>query len=119
MSATYTARVRVTAPDYETDPEYGYSVGPLSSIKVACIQVVKDAYDCGLREAKQAVERAVDARGQVTLTLIVDEAGLGRIAYRAIDRDAINAGRPLADQLTRIELVQVQRDGAILVVAGG
>lgn len=117
--ATYMAKVRVTASDYETDPEYGYSIGPLSSIKVACIQVVKDAYDCGLREAKDAVERACDPRGQVTLTLIVDEAGLGRIAYRAIDRDSINNGRPAADQLSRIELVEVVRDGAVLVTVGG
>ena len=108
-------RVRVQQADFECD-EYGYPECEPKSIKVALILVVKNALDCSLKEAKDAVERSItDPTGRVIFALVLDDAGLGRLTRTIFERRAMNSGRSEAAQLTDIDIVSIQTDRVIAV----
>jgi hypothetical protein len=115
MENTNIVRVRVQQADFECD-EYGVPVVEPKSIKVALILVVKNALDCSIKEAKDAVEASIKApTGRVVFALVLDDAGLGRLTRTVFDRREMNANRSRLAQLTEIEIEGIRTDRVITV----
>ena len=115
MNNTNVVRIRVQQADFECD-EYGFPECEPKSIKVALILVVKNALDCSLKDAKNAVERSItDPTGRVIFALVLDDAGLGRLTRTVFERRAMNSNRAPGALLTEIEILDIKTDRVITV----
>jgi hypothetical protein len=115
MESMNIVRIRVEQAGYECD-DYGYPECEPKSVKIACILAVKNALGVSLRDAKNAVESSIDdPRGRVVFSLILDDAGLGRLTRTVYERRAMNTGRDEHAQLTDIEILDIKTDRVITV----
>ena len=115
MESMNIVRISVQQADFECD-EYGYPECEPRSIKVSLILVVKNSLGCSLKQAKDAVENSIAApTGRVVFSLVLDDAGLGRLVRTTFERRAMNLGRAPAAQLTEIEILEIKTDRVITV----
>lgn len=115
MNNTNIVRIRVQQADWEAD-EYGLPECEPKSIKVALILVVKNALDCSIKQAKDAVESSIkDPTGRVIFALVLDDAGLGRLTRTVFERREMNLNRSPRAQLTEIEILGIKTDRVITV----